>query len=487
VEINSPSIIQRSPVTVPMMTGIAAIDCFFPLGRGQRELVIGDHNTGKTSLVLTVIINQRYINNVVCEWSEHNTWCDHKESSFIPCIYVSIGSKRSEIVRIRKVLFDKQAIKYTCIVFSGADDLAAVQYLAPFAGCAVGEWFMDHGYDVLVVYDDLTQHAIAYRQMALLLRRPPGREAYPGDIFYIHARLLERSAQLLRGGSLTALPIVQTFGGDISGYIPTNVISITDGQLFLVKSLINKGVRPAIDLGLSVSRVGSAAQYSAMTFVSKRIKSLYSLYRAYSGIVSVGGGDREANVYIRRGERLISFLKQELFETYSFYKQVVCLYALTLDAMDSILPEHTKLFFELLSTRHILNILDSRFATYYLDTETIEPLLMVFSFELIQDDIDELVTTLCKVLAPVFMETTDVDIIVELLAQSQSPEVCAQSLTFEAPRIESADGIDAILERHLADLKAITDVEECAAEDNWHILDDADDADVGALPDDFEN
>jgi hypothetical protein len=291
---------------------------------------------------------------------------------------------------------------------------------------------MNHGYDALIVYDDLTQHAIAYRQMALLLRRPPGREAYPGDIFYLHARLLERAAQLLRGGSLTALPIVQTLGGDISGYIPTNVISITDGQLFLVKALINKGLRPAIDLGLSVSRVGSAAQYPAMTFVSKRIKSLYSLYRVYSGIVSVGGYGSQATLHIRRGARIVSFFTQGLFETYSFYKQVVCLYALSMDALDDLLPEHTKLFFELLSTRHILNILDSRLALYFVDTMVIEPLLMVFSFDLIRDDIDEMVVSLMTALAPVLSETTDVDLIAELFAQLSDAPASISSIHSDA-------------------------------------------------------
>jgi proton translocating ATP synthase F1 alpha subunit len=195
---------------------------------------------------------------------------------------------------------------------------------------------MNNGYNAVVVYDDLTQHAIAYRQMALLLRRPPGREAYPGDIFYLHSRLLERSAQLVCGGSLTALPIVQTLGGDLSGYISTNVISITDGQIFLVKSLINKGIRPAVDLSLSVSRVGSAAQYTAMTFVSKRIKTVYTLYKYYLGIARLGSDEPDVLVHVGRGDRLLSFFTQALYETYSFYKQVVCLYALSLESMDVI-------------------------------------------------------------------------------------------------------------------------------------------------------
>ena len=204
---------------------------------------------------------------------------------------------------------------------------------------------MRHGYDAVVVYDDLTQHAIAYRQMALLLRRPPGREAFPGDIFFLHSRLLERSAQLATGGSLTALPIVQTQGGDLSGYISTNVISITDGQIFLVKSLINQGIRPAVDLTLSVSRVGSAAQYPAMSYVAKRVKAMYSMYRLYAGIARLGGDDAEVLLHVARGERLLAFLTQNIYETYSFIEQVVGLFSLTLESMDEVQPKRVKLFF----------------------------------------------------------------------------------------------------------------------------------------------
>jgi proton translocating ATP synthase F1 alpha subunit len=257
---------------------------------------------------------------------------------------------------------------------------------------------MDHGYNAVVVYDDLTQHAVAYRQMALLLRRPPGREAYPGDIFHLHARLLERSAQLATGGSLTALPIVQTQGGDLSGYISTNVISITDGQIFLVKSLINKGIRPAVDLTPSVSRVGSAAQYSAMSFVSKRVKSMYSLYRIYAGIARLGGEDAEVALHVRRGERLMAFFTQAIYETYSFYKQVVGLFALTLDSMDLVLPSKTKLFLVLLGLsqfRYLKNVED-KLVTYFSNPRTIEPLLMVFSFDIIKEDITSLVAHFAK-------------------------------------------------------------------------------------------
>jgi proton translocating ATP synthase F1 alpha subunit len=377
------------------MTGVASIDCFIPVGCGQRELIIGDQNTGKTSLAITAIINQSYRNNVLCGLFKNSSWCSFQPSLFFPCVYVSIGSKRSEIVRLRKILSSKEALNYTCIIFASADDLAALQYLAPFAGCTIGEWFMNNGYNAVVVYDDLTQHAIAYRQMALLLRRPPGREAYPGDIFFLHARLLERSAQLSKGGSLTALPIVQTLGGDLSGYISTNVISITDGQIFLVKSLINKGIRPAVDLSLSVSRVGSAAQYSAMSFVSKRVKIVFSLYKIYAGMAKMGGEDPEVMIHVNRGERMLNFFTQALYETYSFYKQVVCLFALTIESTDVVIPSKVQMFFTLLSLKQFSYLLgiEKRIVNFFLNVRLIEPLLMVFSFDLIQKDLTTLINS----------------------------------------------------------------------------------------------
>lgn len=394
LDYRSPGIVKRAPVTVPFMTGVASVDSFIPVGCGQRELIIGDQNTGKTSLAITAIINQSYRNNSICGVWRDNDWCSYKYSLFYPCIYVSIGSKRSEIVRLRKVLQSKNALHYTCIIFTSADDLAALQYLAPFAGATVGEWFMFNGYNALVVYDDLSQHAVAFRQLALLLRRPPGREAYPGDVFYLHSRLLERAAQLVNGGSLTAFPIITTLGGDLSGYISTNVISITDGQIFLVKSLINKGIRPAVDLSLSVSRVGSAAQYSAMSFVSKRVKGVFSMYKIYAGIAKLGGDDPEVLLHVGRGERLYAFFTQALYETYSFYKQVVSLYALTIEATDSVYPHKVHLFFNLLGLKqfsYLLNI-DKKVVTFFLNTSLIEPLLMVFSFDFIKKDITTLVT-----------------------------------------------------------------------------------------------
>jgi len=283
IERNAAGIIEREPVRKPLMTGINVIDFFIPIGCGQRELVIGDNNTGKTSLCVTVVIHQSYWNNVL-----NSVWRDLENSlktvahySLSPCIYVWVGARRSEAMRIKNLLKVSNALNYTSIVFTAADEPAALQYLAPYSGVSIGEWFRDRGHDALVVYDDLSQQAVAYRQMSLILRRPPGREAYPGDIFYVHSRLLERAGQMNKnkgGGSVTALPVVETKAGDISSYIPTNVISITDGQVFLSLELINKGIRPSVSIGLSVSRVGSSAQYPIMTNLSKKLKADYALY-----------------------------------------------------------------------------------------------------------------------------------------------------------------------------------------------------------------
>jgi F-type H+-transporting ATPase subunit alpha len=292
-------------------------------------------------------------------------------------------------VRIRRVLQERDALNYTCLIFTAADDLAALQFLAPFAGCTVGEWFMNNGYNAAVIYDDLSQHAVAYRQMSLLLRNPPSREAYPGDVFFLHARLLERSAQLVKGGSLTALPIVQTLSGDISGYIPTNVISITDGQIFLVKSLFNQGIRPAVDISLSVSRVGSAAQFSPMSFVSKRIKGVYSLYRLFSGVAKLGSDDQDVLLHVHRGDRLLNLFTQPIYETYSLYKQLICLYALTVEFTDVVVPARTKLFFSLFSLKNLSYLLEleARFVAYFIDTVMLESLLIVFSMEMVVGDL----------------------------------------------------------------------------------------------------
>jgi len=351
IERDAPSIIQREPVRTPLLTGINAIDTLIPVGCGQRELILGDLGTGKTSMALTSIMNQKTLNNIM--WRQVEKYnITTKHIFFVPCIYVVIGGKRSEQSRIKKLLDKYDALSYTVIVFTSADNVPALQYLAPYAGSAIGEYFRDAGYRSLVVYDDLTNHAQAYRQLSLLLRRPPGREAYPGDIFYIHSRLLERAAQMSRqfgGGSLTALPIVTTKAGDISGYIPTNVISITDGQIFLSSKLANQGLFPAIDLNLSVSRVGSDAQVPAMKAVSKKIRIDYSIYRTYAGIEKLGGDvDPTILNFIGRGKKIVIFFKQDLYNTCPLYRQVLCLFALSKGFLDGVKVEFVQYYFNLL-------------------------------------------------------------------------------------------------------------------------------------------
>jgi F-type H+/Na+-transporting ATPase subunit alpha len=354
---SSPGIIERDPVARPFMTGVTSIDCFLPIGCGQRELIIGDNNTGKTSLAVTILLNQRQINNnFYSKWRTFESKTSFIRTNvftdFAPCIYVFIGKRRSEGVRVKNVFQKYNTFNYLTFIFSSSDDLASIQYLAPYAGTALGEWFRDRGYHAAVVYDDLSEHAVAYRQISLLLRRPPGREAYPGDIFFIHSKLLERSAQVskkLAGGSLTALPIIETKGGDISGYIPTNVISITDGQIFLSTRLFNEGFRPAVDLGLSVSRVGSKAQYDCMKHVCKKVKADYSMYKAYASLAKVSS-DLDAVLlrYIARGTRLNNFFIQDLYETVRLGRQVIALHAFGKGYLDNIDPEWISFFFKLL-------------------------------------------------------------------------------------------------------------------------------------------
>lgn len=351
IERDAPSIIEREPVRTPLLTGINAIDTLIPVGCGQRELILGDLGTGKTSMALTAIMNQRTLNISMWRDVEKQT-LTHKHIFFVPCIYVVIGGKRSEQSRIKKLLEKYNALTYTVIVFTSADNVPALQYFAPYAGSSIGEYFRDSGYRSLVIYDDLTNHAQAYRQLSLLLRRPPGREAYPGDIFYIHSRLLERAAQMSRqfgGGSLTALPIVTTKAGDISGYIPTNVISITDGQIFLSSKLANQGMFPAIDLNLSVSRVGSDAQVPAMKAVSKKIRIDYSIYRTYAGIEKLGGDvDPTILNFITRGKKIVVFFKQELYNTCPLYRQVLSLFALSKGYLDGVKVDFVQYYFNLL-------------------------------------------------------------------------------------------------------------------------------------------
>jgi F-type H+-transporting ATPase subunit alpha len=315
IEREAYGVMDRQSVNVPLHTGIKAIDSMIPIGRGQRELIIGDRSTGKTTVAIDTILNQK---------------SEPKESRPI-CIYVSIGQKESKTARLVQQLREAGALEYTIIVDAGASSPASLQYLAPFAGAAIGEYFMQQGKDALIIYDDLSKHAVAYRQLSLLLRRPPGREAYPGDVFYLHSRLLERAAKLnkgLGGGSLTALPIIETQEGDISGYIPTNVISITDGQIFLETDLFNKGIRPAINAGNSVSRVGSSAQTKAMKKVSGRIKLELAQFRELEAFMQFSQDlDAETKKRIDFGQRLMATLLQKNGQPLPFYVQAVVIYA----------------------------------------------------------------------------------------------------------------------------------------------------------------
>jgi F-type H+-transporting ATPase subunit alpha len=317
----APDVTKRKSVSTPVQTGIKAIDSLIPLGRGQRELIIGDRSTGKTAIALDTIINQK--------------------GGDLICIYVAIGQKTSKVARVVATLESYGAMAHTIVVAANASDSAALQYLAPYAGCAMGEEFMEHGKDALVVYDDLSKHAWAYRQISLLLRRPPGREAYPGDVFYLHSRLLERAARLndaAGGGSLTALPVIETQAGDLSAYIPTNVISITDGQMYMESDLFNAGIRPALNVGLSVSRVGSSAQTKAMRKVSGRLKLELAQYRELAAFAQFGTTelDKATRSQLERGQRITEILKQPLYMPVAMEKQVMILYAAINNLLDDI-------------------------------------------------------------------------------------------------------------------------------------------------------
>lgn len=311
IEKIAPGIITRKSVHKPLQTGIKAIDSMIPIGRGQRELIIGDRQTGKTAIALDTIINQ-------------------KDQDVI-CIYVAIGQKRSTVANVVETLEKAGAMRYTVVVSATASELAPLQYIAPYSGCAIGEYFLNQGRDVLCIYDDLSKHAVAYRTLSLLLKRPPGREAYPGDVFYLHSRLLERACSLNEnygGGSLTALPIIETQAGDVSAYIPTNVISITDGQIFLETDLFNSGVRPAVNPGISVSRVGSAAQIKAMKKVSSSLKLTYSQYRELQSFSQFGSDlDADTKERLAKGERVVEVLKQDRNSPLSVEHQVIIIYA----------------------------------------------------------------------------------------------------------------------------------------------------------------
>ncbi len=328
LETNAPGVVDRQPVTQPLQTGIKAIDAMIPVGRGQRELIIGDRQTGKTAICVDTIINQSKLNKEL------------PDNEKVFCIYVAIGQKMANVARVVETLRDQDALSSTIVVVASASDTNAMQYLAPFAGAAMGEYFRDNGMHALAVYDDLSKHAVAYRAVSLLLRRPPGREAYPGDVFYLHSRLLERAAKLndeLGGGSLTALPVIETQSGDVSAYIPTNVISITDGQIYLEPDLFFAGVRPAINVGISVSRVGGNAQIKAMKSVAGKMKLEMANYREVQAFAQFASDlDKATQNQLRRGQRLTELLKQGLAGPFSVTDQVISIYAGTNGFIDEV-------------------------------------------------------------------------------------------------------------------------------------------------------
>ena len=354
---NAPGIIQRKSVSVPLQTGIKAIDSMIPIGRGQRELIIGDRQTGKTVIALDTIINQK--------------------GKDVICIYVAIGQKRSTVAQLVDTLTAAGAMDYTVVVSATASELAPLQYIAPYSGCAMAEYFMDQGKDVLIIYDDLSKHAVAYRALSLLIRRPPGREAYPGDVFYLHSRLLERAARVAPeygGGSITALPIIETQAGDVSAYIPTNVISITDGQIFLETELFHAGVMPAVNPGISVSRVGGNAQIKAMKKVAGSLKLLYSQYRELQGFAQFGSDlDADTKARLAQGERIVEVLKQNRNHPVAVENQVCIFYAVTHDYLKEVavkdVADYEEALYERMSAQHS-DVLDAIRTTGQLSDET---------------------------------------------------------------------------------------------------------------------
>ncbi|MCG2709271.1 MAG: F0F1 ATP synthase subunit alpha [Thermodesulfovibrionales bacterium] len=328
VDVVAPGIVDRQPVSEPMQTGLKAIDSMIPIGRGQRELIIGDRQTGKTAIAIDAIINQK--------------------GGDVTCIYVAVGQKRSNVVRVMKILEENGAMEHTIIVSATASEPAPLQYIAPYTGCSIGEYFRDNGKHALIIYDDLSKQAASYRQLSLLLRRPPGREAFPGDVFYLHSRLLERAAKLskeLGGGSLTAFPIIETQAGDVSGYIPTNVISITDGQIYLEPELFYAGIRPAVNVGLSVSRVGSAAQTKAMKQVAGTLRLDLAQFRELAAFAQFGSDlDKATLAQIERGKRMVELLKQDQFVPMTMVDQVMVLFAATQGFIDDIPVESVNKF-----------------------------------------------------------------------------------------------------------------------------------------------
>ncbi|MBQ9197810.1 MAG: F0F1 ATP synthase subunit alpha [Clostridia bacterium] len=357
IERNAPGIIQRKSVSVPLQTGIKAIDSMIPIGRGQRELIIGDRQTGKTVIALDTIINQK--------------------GKDVICIYVAIGQKRSTVAQLVDTLSAAGAMDYTIVVSATASELAPLQYIAPYSGCAMGEYFMDQGKDVLIVYDDLSKHAVAYRALSLLIRRPPGREAFPGDVFYLHSRLLERAARVAPeygGGSITALPIIETQAGDVSAYIPTNVISITDGQIFLETELFHSGIMPAVNPGISVSRVGGNAQIKAMKKVAGSLKLLYSQYRELQSFAQFGSDlDADTKARLAQGERIVEVLKQNRNHPIAVEDQVCIFYAVTHDFLKNVevrhVAEYEEGLYERLAAQHA-DVLEAIRTTGQLSSET---------------------------------------------------------------------------------------------------------------------
>ena len=359
IERNAPGIIQRKKVSVPLQTGIKAIDSMIPIGRGQRELIIGDRQTGKTVIATDTIINQK--------------------GKGVICIYVAIGQKMSTVAQLVDTLEAAGALEYTTVVSASASELAPLQYIAPYSGCAMAEYFMDQGKDVLIIYDDLSKHAVAYRALSLLIRRPPGREAYPGDVFYLHSRLLERSARVdvkYGGGSITALPIIETQAGDVSAYIPTNVISITDGQIFLETELFHSGIMPAIDPGISVSRVGGDAQIKAMKKVAGSLKLLYSQYRELQSFAQFGSDlDADTKARLAQGARIVEVLKQNRNRPVAVENQVCIFYAVTHDFLKDVevkdVAEYEENLYQRMAAQHG-DVLDAIRETGLLSPETEE-------------------------------------------------------------------------------------------------------------------
>jgi len=353
IERIAPGVIDRLPVNQPLQTGLKAIDAMVPIGRGQRELIIGDRQTGKTAVALDAIINQRDA------WEKEPEW--HPGHAGVVCIYVAIGQKRSTVAQVVRVLEAYGAMRYSIVVAATASDPAPLQYVAPYAGCAMGEYFRDHSGHALCIYDDLSKQAASYRQLSLLLRRPPGREAYPGDVFYLHSRLLERAAKLnehFGGGSLTALPIIETQAGDVSAYIPTNVISITDGQIYLESDLFYSGVRPAINVGLSVSRVGGAAQIRGMKQVAGRLRLDLAQYREMAAFAQFGSElDAATQAQLARGERMVELLKQDQYEPLRVEQEIIVIFTGVNGLLDDVPVELCREF-----ARVLLQYIDTRYA-----------------------------------------------------------------------------------------------------------------------------